>query len=56
MGCIWREKPSLKTVVLTSDFADCSTGEQEEKLANIAAGTLLAQLPLDKIARTKPVM
>jgi integrase len=34
-------------------LADRSTGEQDEKLANIAAGTLLAQLPLDKIARTK---
>ena len=30
-----------------------STGEQDEKLANIAAGKLLAQLPLDKLSRAK---
>jgi integrase len=34
-------------------LADRSTGEQDEKQANIAAGKLLAQLHLDKIARTK---
>lgn len=34
-------------------LADRSTGEQGEKTANIAAGKLLAQLPLDKHARTK---
>jgi integrase len=34
-------------------LADRSTGEQGEKTANIAAGKLLAQLPLDKLARTK---
>jgi integrase len=34
-------------------LADRSTGEQDEKQANIAAGKLLAQLPLDKIVRVK---
>jgi hypothetical protein len=34
-------------------LADRSTGEQDEKPANIAAGKLLAQLPLDKIVRAK---
>jgi integrase len=34
-------------------LADRSTGEQDEKQANIAAGKLLAQLPLDKLFRVK---
>jgi len=34
-------------------LADRSTGESDEKLANIAAGKLLAQLPLDKFFRIK---
>jgi integrase len=34
-------------------LADRSTGENDERLANIAAGKLLAQLPLDKIFRAK---
>jgi integrase len=34
-------------------LADRSTGEADERLANIAAGKLLAQLPLDKLAKTK---
>jgi hypothetical protein len=34
-------------------LADRSTGEQDEKPANIAAGKLLAQLPLDKLFRAK---
>jgi integrase len=34
-------------------LADRSTGEQNEKQANIAAGKLLAELPLDKLFRTK---
>jgi len=34
-------------------LADRSTGESDEKLANIAAGKLLAQLPLDKHYRIK---
>jgi integrase len=34
-------------------LADRSTGEQDEKLANISAGKLLAQLPLDKLFRAK---
>jgi len=34
-------------------LADRSTGENDEKQANIAAGKLLAQLPLDKLFRTK---
>ena len=34
-------------------LADRSTGESDEKLANIAAGKLLAQLPLEKLSRTK---
>ena len=34
-------------------LADRSTGEQNEKQANIAAGKLLVQLPLDKLLRAK---
>ena len=34
-------------------LADRSTGEKDEKLANIAAGKLLAELPLEKLYRTK---
>jgi integrase len=34
-------------------LADRSTGECDEKHANIAAGKLLAQLPLDKLSRVK---
>jgi len=34
-------------------LADRSTGEHDEKQANIAAGKLLAQLPLDKLLRAK---
>jgi integrase len=34
-------------------LADRSTGEQDEKSANIAAGKLLAQLPLDRLVRAK---
>jgi len=34
-------------------LADRSTGEFDEKMANIAAGILLAQLPLDKLFRRK---
>jgi integrase len=34
-------------------LADRSTGEEDEKQANITAGALLATLPLEKIARTK---
>jgi len=34
-------------------LADRSTGEFDEKMANIAAGILLAQLPLDKLFRAK---
>ena len=34
-------------------LADRSTGEYDEKLAYIAAGELLAQLPLDKLYRAK---
>ena len=34
-------------------LADRSTGENDLKFANIAAGKLLAQLPLDKLFRTK---
>jgi integrase len=34
-------------------LADRSTGENDEKQANIAAGKLLAQLPLDKLFRAK---
>ena len=34
-------------------LADRSTGENDEKSANIAAGKLLAQLPLDKVLRVK---
>ena len=34
-------------------LADRSTGETDQNMANIAVGKLLAQLPLEKIARTK---
>jgi integrase len=34
-------------------LADRSTGERDEKIANIAAGMLLAQLPLDNLYRAK---
>ena len=37
----------------SSVLADRSTGEVDENMANIAAGKLLAQLPLEKISRTK---